>query len=157
MSYTTSIKNEITSLSLSEAEIIAFLSGFIRNNYTYQANTITLTTENNNTATKIITYLNDLYQVKVNINTIDNLNFTKKELYSLTIKDKTTFILESLGILENNAYLAEPPEYLLEDIEEQKAYLRGVFLSVGSINDPKTSYHMELFINNSKEAVFIQR
>ena len=39
-----------------------------------------------------------------------------------------------------------------------RGYLRGVFLSSGSINDPKTSrYHLEFLINNSEEVVFIQK
>ena len=46
----------------------------------------------------------------------------------------------------------------IEGNEEIRAYLRGAFLSCGSINDPKTSrYHMELLINKSKEAVFVQK
>ena len=36
--------------------------------------------------------------------------------------------------------------------------MRGVFLAVGSINDPKKSrYHMELLISNPEEAVFVQK
>ena len=42
------------------------------------------------------------------------------------------------------------------DEEELRAYLRGVFLSVGSINDPKTSrYHLELALDNKDYANFI--
>ena len=43
-------------------------------------------------------------------------------------------------------------------MEDKKAYLRGSFLSKGSINDPKTSqYHLEFGFDNKHEAVFVQR
>ena len=38
-----------------------------------------------------------------------------------------------------------------------KSYLRGTFLARGSVNDPKTSYHLELLYDNKYEAVFVQR
>ena len=39
-----------------------------------------------------------------------------------------------------------------------RAYLRGLFLTVGSINDPKTSrYHLELSLPNKEYALFIEK
>ena len=59
---------------------------------------------------------------------------------------------------ENNEFIKVPPTYIVGGNEEIRAYLRGVFFSSGSINDPKTSrYHMELLISNPDEAVFIQK
>ena len=53
-------------------------------------------------------------------------------------------------------YLNIPSDYIISDEEELRAYLRGVFLSVGSINDPKTSrYHLELALDNKDYANFI--
>ena len=43
-------------------------------------------------------------------------------------------------------------EYLL------RAYLRGTFLSVGSVNDPKKSrYHLEFMVNTKVYADFISK
>ena len=57
---------------------------------------------------------------------------------------------------ENMEYLNIPSDYIISDEEELRAYLRGVFLSVGSINDPKTSrYHLELALDNKEYANFI--
>ena len=40
--------------------------------------------------------------------------------------------------------------------EEKVAFLKGVFLSSGSINDPKTSrYHLEFMIDDNKYAKFL--
>ena len=46
--------------------------------------------------------------------------------------------------------------YLYDDSELLRAYLRGVFLSVGSINDPKKSrYHLEFLVDTKAYADFI--
>ena len=158
MSYTTKVKEEIIKKILVKSESIAQLSGFVRNNATIGDN-ITLTTENINIANKAINVFKDLYEVKVKKDIKTNLNFSKKDLYVLTIEDKKNLILKDLGIYDdNNNYLDTPPEYMLDSTEEIKAYLRGVFLASGSINDPKTSrYHLELHIEKPKEAVFVQK
>ena len=49
-----------------------------------------------------------------------------------------------------------PDNYLIDDFELLRSYLRGLFISVGSINDPKTSrYHLELVVNDKEYAEFI--
>ena len=46
--------------------------------------------------------------------------------------------------------------YDLKNITEKKAYLKGTFLSCGSINDPSNSgYHFELVFHTKKDADFI--
>ncbi len=158
MSYTTKVKEEIIKKILAKSESIAQLSGFVRNN-AHIGDNITLTTENINIANKAINVFKDLYEVEVKKEIKTNLNFSKKDLYLLTIEDKKDLILKDLGIYDdNNNYLDTPPEYMLDSTEEIKAYLRGVFLASGSINDPKTSrYHLELHIEKPKEAVFVQK
>ena len=60
--------------------------------------------------------------------------------------------------MEDNEFIKVPPTYIVGGNEEIRAYLRGVFFSSGSVNDPKKSrYHMELLISNPDEAVFIQK
>ena len=159
MSYTTSIKEEISQIKTTKSESIAELSGFIRNNANYYNGTLTLTSENKITIDRIKTFFKYLYQLNVQEKVIDNLNFSKKELFSLTLDNIDSFILKDLGYLdEKNKFLVSPPNYIVGANEEIRAYLRGVFLCVGSINDPKTSrYHMELLINTPEEAVFIQK
>mgnify|MGYP002552910305 CR=1 FL=1 len=53
---------------------------------------------------------------------------------------------------------AFPKEYLISDEEQLRAYLRGVFLVSGSVNDPKTSrYHMEFILDTKEYANFINK
>lgn len=158
MSFSITTKNEVTTLKNSKSESLAELSGLIRNNGYIENNILYLTTENNNIAEMIKKILENLYEVKVKINKIDNLNLFKNKLNLLELSSKVEFILQDIGYYDkNNNHLEIPPNYIVASTEEIKAYLRGVFLCTGSINDPKTSYHMELTINKKEEAVFVQR
>ena len=159
MSYTVRIKEEISKIESTKPEMIAELSGFVRNNATFIDGSLSLTTENTDTLERIKLFVKTLYNVEVEITVIDNLNFSKKDLYSITFEEHQDKILKALAYIdENNEFIKVPPTYIVGGNEEIRAYLRGVFFSSGSINDPKTSrYHMELLISNPDEAVFIQK
>lgn len=159
MSYTTDIKEEISKNIASKSEMIAELSGYIRNNGHNTPTGLQLTTENPLICERIEKQLEVLYEVKIKKEIKDNLNFSKKDLFALTIEEKKDFILEDIGYQDKEGtYLEKPPQYIVGANEEIRAYLRGVFLASGSINDPKTSrYHMELLIEESGEAVFVQK
>lgn len=159
MSFTTQIKNEIAQIVVSESEKIAELSAFIKNNATIEENKIVLTTENINIAERIITFLQECFDVSVKKDTAKQVTFNKNTLYLLTVIDKIPFLLQSLSIYDEHNQKREVPEaYIIGANEEIRAYLRGCFLCQGSINDPQTSrYHMELLISKPKEAVFVQK
>lgn len=159
MSFTTKIKNEISEIDGTKSEIIAELSGIVRNNGYVNNNSLYLTTENKIIADKITQLFKDIYEIDLEQEIKENLNFSKKKLYQLSIKTNLDFILEDLGYMDKDGnYLDTPPNYIVGANEEIRAYLRGAFLCIGSINDPKTSrYHMELLISKPKEAIFIQK
>ena len=158
MSFSTKTKNEITTLKSTKSEMIALLSGFIRNNGSVSNNTLYLTTENNNIAKLISEYINSVYGVNVKIEKTENLNLFKNKLNLLKLTDNLEFILQDIGYYDKeNNYLDTIPNYIVGANEEIRAYLRGVFLCSGSINDPNSSYHMELSISKKEEAVFVQR
>lgn len=159
MSYTIDIKKEISSIESTKSEMIAELSGFVRNNGTVENNVLSLTTENEFTIERLKEFFKNLHEVDLSVEIKDNLNFSKKNLYSLKLSNKTDKILQDLGFYDNNnEYLEAPPTYIVGANEEIRAYLRGVFLCTGSINNPKTSrYHMELLVSKPNEAVFIQK
>ena len=158
MSYTVRIKEEISSITSGKSETIAETSAYIRNNGII-TDKITMTTENKLIVDKVVNTIKDLYHITTKVEVIDNVNFSKKDLYQLTIDQKVEEILKDLGIFDDkNKYNDTVPNYIVGANEEIRGYLRGVFLAVGSISDPKTSrYHMELLVNDAKEAVFVQK
>ena len=159
MSFTVQIKEEISNSERTKSERLAGLSGYIRNNATINKNKITMTTENKLILDRVVEGIKDFYNTNSKIDVIKNLNFSKKELYQITIKDNLNEILKDLCILdENGKYIETVPNYIVGGNEEIRGYLRGVFAATGSINDPKTSrYHMELLIKEPEEAVFVQK
>jgi len=154
MSFTTTIKEEISRIDNTRSESIAELSGFLRNNGECDENIIELLTENATVAKRIYKLMKDIYDVTALIETKKNVNFSKNNLYIITISERVDFILKDLSIIdEEGNIIAEPKEYILGTEEDIRAYLRGAFLSKGSINDPKTArYHLEYLIEEKPEA-----
>jgi len=157
MSFAINVKNEITKYEGTKTENIALLSGFVRNNGNVTKEKLELITENSSIAKKIYQLFKDIYNIQLEIDTIKNINLSKKSLYHLEITEQTDKILADLSIYENDDYLQVPKDYIVSEEEEQRCYLMGAFLSKGSINDPKTArYHLEFLIETKKEAEFIQ-
>ncbi|MEG0994507.1 MAG: DNA-binding protein WhiA [Bacilli bacterium] len=158
MSFTTNVKDEICKRPSTSSEQISFLSGFFRNNARYKVDKINLFTENNNIKECVIKLTEELYDVKVSLEERTGLNFSKASLFILEITNKVRFILENLCVVDDSFnYIEMPPRYLVDGNEEMRAYLRGVFLSRGSINNPSKSYHLEFLIDEAMEAVFVQK
>lgn len=153
MSFTSTVKNEIAILKLTGTTKIALISGFFRNNYQIIDDAITISSEND----VVISYLKDLLnsyeEISYKEEFLDNNNFSKNKLKALIVTKGEEFIRENFCI-DNDII----PNYLVETDDEVRGYLRGVFLSSGSINDPKTSrYHLEFLIEKGEEAVFVQK
>ena len=159
MSFTTTIKEEISRIDNTRSESISELSGFLRNNGSCTDTTIDLLTENATVAKRIYKLIKDIYDVTCEIENRKSVNFSKNNLSLIMINDKVDFILKDLSVIDNYGnILEEPSNYILGSEEEIRAYLRGAFLSKGSINDPKTArYHLEFLIEEKKEANIISK
>ena len=159
MSFTTTIKEEISRIDNTRSESISELSGFLRNNGSCTDTTIDLLTENATVAKRIYKLIKDIYDVTCEIENRKSVNFSKNNLYLIMINDKVDFILKDLSVIDDYGnILEEPSNYILGSEEEIRAYLRGAFLSKGSINDPKTArYHLEFLIEEKKEANIIAK
>lgn len=159
MSFTTIVKDEITNVETSNTEKIAELSGFVRSNIKLIDKTIELTTENAKVAKRIYLLFKSLYGIDVLLEQKKLANFSRKKVFIITINTKVDEILSDLSVISpDGEFIDNPKEYIIDSIEDKKAYLRGTFFSRGSINDPKTSqYHLEFGFDNKHESVFVQR
>ena len=150
MSFTSIVKNEISKLDTMDTEKITELSAIIRNIGIIDEN-IKITSENASVSRRIFNLIKDLYHITPKITVRKGYNFNKNLIYILEINKKVETIKSDL---ELNKII--PEDYILADEELEKAYLRGIFLSVGSINDPKKSrYHLEFFVDKKEYAEFI--
>ena len=156
MSFSTDIKNEVTRLDSSREELISELSAIVRNSAVIDKS-IVITIENNSVARRIFKLFKKVYDITPII-TVRKKYFNNGLSYILEIKNKINLILDDLSIINNGKYMEIPSDYIYSDDDLVRAYLRGVFLSSGSINDPKTSkYHLELLVNSLEYAEFISK
>lgn len=151
MSFTAQVKNEISKLEVTEIESISELSALLRNSSNITTN-IKITTENASVARRIFVFIKNIFDYTPKITVRRGYNFTKNYIYILEINKKIENILKELSV-----DISIPKEYILDDQELKRSYLRGLFLSSGSINDPKTArYHLEFFIDGEEYSNFVK-
>jgi hypothetical protein len=149
------VKSEVSKIETLNMEKIAELSAIFRNISSVDKE-IKITTENASVARRIFNLVKDLYGINAKIVVRRGYNFNKSYLYILQIDHNINKILSDLSIFEDSKYLLIPKKYIVDDEDLTRAYLRGLFMAVGSINDPKKSrYHLEFLVDSDKYAEFI--
>ena len=151
MSFTSVVKKETVIQEFNETEILALLSGFIRNNGSYIDDLFTISSENEDIINFLKKYLSKYFNLNIIESKVNGINLTKKKLVLLQIKDSEKLI-DSIGF--NNETV---PDYIIDGNSEIRNYLKGVFLSSGSVNDPNSSYHLELTIQKKEEVILVQK
>ena len=155
MSFTSIVKNEVSKIDSLEAENIAELSAIIHNSEISNKQ-IKLYTENASVARRIYKLIKDLFNEYAKITIRKGYNYNKNLIYILEINNGIFDILKSLAIYSDDKLLDIPNDYIIDDMDTMRAYLRGLFLISGSINDPKKSrYHLEFLFNSEQYANFI--
>ena len=154
MSFTGKIKEEIVSSDFNEKEIKNIIIPFIK--YGNKSNTnIQLVMENPTIARKIYSYIESLFNIRPGITIRIQKRFKTKRIYILSINSNLDNIYKICKIEKKNNILKNDI-YDLKTLPEKKAYLKGTFLSCGSINDPeKSGYHFELVLSTKKDADYI--
>lgn len=156
MSFSVLVKSEATRVETTREEDISELSAIIRNSAVI-SNEIVIYIENNFVARRIFKLFKSIYDVAPII-TVRRKYFSSGYSFILTVKKKVDEILQDISIMKDGKYLNIPMEYIVSDDDLVRAYLRGVFLVTGSINDPKTSrYHLELLVDDYGYAKFISK
>lgn len=148
MSFTGEIKTEISKQKYNKLEKLSLLSGIVRNETI--DNTIKIQTENKEIANLIFNLFQEIYKIIPKITVRKLYNYNKNLIYIIDINKKQEIIKE---LSLNNTI---PEEHIIDDDNLKRAYIKGVFLAKGSINDPKTSrYHMEIVVENKEYSELI--
>src|SRR5574344_24553 len=150
MTFTTQIKDEITKLEENPPESLISLSTYLKFNSTITKDMISVVTENASVARWLFKLLKENYNINIILTTRTIKRFKARNLYILGIKDKKEIILSDIDNLFAN---------ILEGSKEEKiAFLKGMFLSCGSINDPKKNqYHLEFLVKKYSDAHLIHK
>ena len=155
MSFTSNIKNEISSIEYGESEKMAELSAILNIGVKIYEDKFEIYTENISVARRIYLLIKEIYHVEIDMDTGYN-SLRGNKLVLLSVHDKIDLILSDLCIQKNNERIYVPDNYRVDEEHDKQAYLRGVFMICGSINDPKTSrYHLEFVISNEDTANYV--
>ena len=150
MSFTSRIKNELVESELSKLEQVSELSGLLKNSID-SSSKLNITTENAAIARLIFNRLKNNYDALIRVSVKKGYNYNKNYIYGLEVYKNVDNIIKDLSLDS-----IVPNSYLIDDEDTKRAYIRGLFLACGSVNDPKTSqYHMEFSFDNEEYANFI--
>lgn len=150
MSFTTQIKDEITKIYNNTPEELISLLVYLSFNSTITDDEILIYTENASVARWLFKLLKIFYNVEIRLTVRTIKRFKKKNIYILEIKEKKDIIVSDINNTLANINEASK--------EEKVAFLKGIFLSCGSVNDPKKNkYHLEFFTKEKSKATLINK
>lgn len=148
MTFTTQIKEEITKEENNNIEDLTSLCTYLKFNATLEEDKMTVMVVNASVARWIFKLLKTNYNVLIKLTTRTMKRFKARNLYILEVKEKLDLIYKDI----DNIF----KEISISSDEEKKAFLKGMFLACGSINDPKKNqYHLEFLVKEEDDAKLI--
>jgi cell division protein WhiA len=166
MSFSKDVKEEL-SLQMSSArhcrlaELAAILSyegHIIRTGPNYL---LKLQTENLVVARKYFTLIRKTFNINIDVSAKTNLNLKDNRMYTLVIRNSDAVLRilqatklsfdEALGE-EASTKVGKVNQLIVQNACCKRAFIRGAFLSSGSISDPKKAYHLEIVLSDNDKA-----
>ena len=149
-SFTTRIKDEITKIETNRLESIAEVCAYLKDNSEFRNNEIIMFIENASVARRMFSLIKRIYGINIKLTIRTQKKFVNKTMYILELKEKVDIITSDVENMFKNI-----DEY---SEEEKMSYLKGIFLSCGSINDPSTSkYHLELLVRTKEVSDLVMK
>jgi len=148
MSFSTEIKEELSKMTnLANKELIKY--EFI--GYLISSNTKVMKNNKIRFSTESEYNINRFAKLLKNFNIQDyDINLSGKA-YIITVKTK--YLLDFVKIDNTNIIFNEQ----INDVEQIKALIRGIFLGAGYINEPENKYHLELNLSNETNGEYITK
>ncbi|MDE5868075.1 MAG: DNA-binding protein WhiA [Anaeroplasmataceae bacterium] len=159
MSYCTNVKEDILKVNSDASSHLVELEACLRlGAEVVISNPIRLiySTSNMHVIRYFITLIKKFYiDVEYQLISRKLQKLNRQTIYSCVITKGSKTMIEELGLLEP---ITPRKDEILESTILTCAYLKGAFITKGSVNDPKTSnYHLELCTSKELEAFFLQR
>lgn len=165
MSFAREVKEELSRLPLTEACVAAELSAIAR--LSAQIETVDdiwrviFYTENAAIARRMYVLVKELFGPVGEVSVRKNMRLKKNNTYGIRLHVAPDDVARHLGLTYEKgarALMGPLDEALTEREDCARAYLRGAFLSRGSVNAPSSSsYHLELMAKDEAHALEIQR
>ena len=150
MTFTTKIKEEIVATTPDLIDARITLLSYIKFVSTNENDRIHILIENASVARYIFKLIKMTYNVDIKLTIRTQKKFKIKKIFILTISKKIDIIKSDIEDLVNNI--------INSSFEEISSFLKGAFLSKGSINDPsKSKYHLEFLVDDYNDATLINK
>lgn len=150
MTFTTKIKEEIVATTPDLIDARITLLSYIKFVSTNENDRIHILIENASVARYIFKLIKMTYNVDIKLTIRTQKKFKIKKIFILTISKKIDIIKSDIEDLVNNITNSS--------FEEISSFLKGAFLSKGSINDPsKSKYHLEFLVDDYNDTTLINK
>jgi DNA-binding protein WhiA len=120
--------------------------------------TIKIHTENVAVARKYFTLLKKTFNISTDVSIRRNAYLNKNRTYTVTIceHEDALRVLHAVKLLDENGEIGENLNVVQNVVIQQsccrRAFIRGAFLSSGSISDPEKFYHFEIVCATEEKA-----
>ena len=148
VSFSSQLKKELCANEILDREMLkAELYGMLLFGRTFAEDKIVFTTENTYACKRLSMLLENLYMPIIEKQTALRTKATDSHLYKLKIVDSNDCkrIFEDFGHYKTQVTLRVNRANVSSE-ELSSAFVRGVFLSCGSVSDPMKSYHAEFCV-----------
>lgn len=167
MSFSGEVKEELSrqfhkSRHCQIAEIAAILSFVGKSEEIQGKKTLCVYTENISLARKYFLLMRKTFHANVSIAVRQNVYLHKSRIFviSLTVPEEIRKVLLSVKWQNERGEDIRTPglvnRILVQNTCCRRAFIRGAFLSAGSMSDPEKSYHFEVVCNGQQKAVQLQ-
>lgn len=168
MSFSSQVKEELLHLSGHQrhcivAELLAIMRFSGKIEYCGEAGySLALHTENIVVAKRFYTLLKEAFDVHPKILVARHEGMNRHHIFTVSLDEtkavlrilKTVGIINNLGQLDEETSLKELP--VLKKTCCRRAFLRGAFLTAGSVTDPEKNYHFEIACTGAYKAEHIK-
>lgn len=168
MSFSRNVKDELanqitTARHCMIAEIAAIISLCGRILITVgEKYSVKIQTENICVARKYFTLVEKAFNIKAEITIRQNAYLRSSKTYTITVNDHINAIriLQAVKLIDGNMEIEENLSIINNVVIMKscckRAFLRGAFLSAGSISRPEKSYHLEIVCTTMAKALQLQ-
>jgi len=169
MSFSSNVKDELSRIipearHLRVAEIASIIchAGKIHSEGS-EGRVLSVTTEHAGTARKYFTLLKKTYKIETKLSIRKNTRLNMNRSYTVSVRQEKDIrnILESTKLSETEDHSGCMPvlteNRVIAQSDSKRAFLRGAFLSSGSVSDPGKFYHLEIDCQTEEQAKQLQR
>lgn len=165
MSFSGKVKEELLSVvgsarhcQLAELAAVFGLCGYVRDGGSSRP-IIGISTENKTISIKCFTLLRKTFNIYASVSVKKHGRQSRTLIYEVRVEnsEKAKEILMALKLYDEEAQTCKSvvnPVLLKKDCC-RRAYLRGVYLAIGSMSNPEKSYHLEFVCDKKEQALYL--